>query len=160
MSIRTNGGFHWIMRFWKVMESSWDNFSLTKTQFRQKNKWRHVTTSLREDTTLIFENLHANNYHPDKTRGSFKLISFTSSSELRNETFWRGCEDYSQVNNLSCLWNQGCLQNVQELFFFFLSFIKVDFKIKFMSCLKNQSWYKNGAKTPIFWIFVMVHVFG
>ena len=75
------------------------------------------------------------------------------------ETFWRGCEGYSQVNNLSCLWNQGCLQNVQELFFFYF-FIKVDFKIKFMSCLKNQSWYKNGAKTPIFWIFVMVHVFG
>ena len=149
MSIRTNVGFHWIMRFWKVMESSWDNFSLTKTQFRQKNKWRHVTTSLREDTTLIFENLHANNYHPDKTRGSFKLISFTSSSELTNETFWRECEDYSQVNNLSCLWNQGCLQNVQELFFFIFS-SRLILRLNSWVALKIKVEIKMAPKRPFF----------
>ena len=150
MSIRTNVGFHWIIRFWKIMESSWDNFSLTKTQFRQKNKWRHVTTSLREDTTLIFENLHANNYHPDKTRGSFKLISFTSSSELTNETFWRGCEDYSQVNNLSCLWNQGCIQNVQELFFFLIFSSRLILRLNSWVALKIKVEFKMAPKRPFF----------
>ena len=44
-----------------------------------------------DDTTLIFENLHPSNQHPfndadGAIRGSFKMIMFTPSSELKSET--------------------------------------------------------------------------
>ena len=60
---------------------------------------RYTSTSLQEDTTLIFENLHTDNQHPDGatresfkkiihenlSRGSFEMIIFTPSSELASE---------------------------------------------------------------------------
>ena len=146
MSIRTNVGFHWIRRFWKIMESFWPINEITS--YLQRHNFDRRTN---EGTPrLLCDGV---------TRGSFKLILFTSSSELTNETFWRGCEDYSQVNNLSCLWNQGCLQNVLELFFksrlisrlnsWVALKIKVDIKMR-----QNPHFYptqcKNGKMEPIF----------
>ena len=60
---------------------------------------RYTSTSLQIDTTLIFENLHTDNQHPDGatresfkriihenlSRGSSEMIIFTPSSELASE---------------------------------------------------------------------------
>ena len=46
----------------------------------------------------------------------------------------RGCEIFSQVRRWKfslVFWNQGWIQNVQELYFE----INLDFKVNFMSCL-------------------------
>ena len=60
-------------------------------QFWQKNKSRHTTSSLREDTTLIFENLQTNNWHHDGvTRGSFKLILLHPLQNSRVKHYEKG----------------------------------------------------------------------
>ena len=67
-------------------------------------------------------------YNDGVTRGLFKMMMFTPSSELTGETLWKGCEYFSPVKNLSCLlrltliskwvktvlWNQGWFQNAPE----------------------------------------------
>ena len=90
-----------------------ESFSFTKTLFCQKNKSRHTTTSLWEEMTLIFENLHNTPVaqQENRSRKSLKKIIFTPSSELTGETILFTYE------KLKLPWNQGWFENVQKLSF-------------------------------------------
>ena len=86
--------------------------SVTKILFRQKHKSTHTMTSLREDTTLIFEKSSHKQSTPrwgdeDFSRGSYKRIvredyfKFKYSHPLKLKTFWP-----SECSTLTdCNWN-------------------------------------------------------
>ena len=72
-----------------------------------------TTTSLWEEMTLIFENLHNTPVaqQENRSRKSLKKIIFTPSSELTGETILFTYE------KLKLPWNQGWFENVQKLSF-------------------------------------------
>ena len=76
---------------------------------------------------------------PDKRL--FKMLIFTPTSELTRETLWRGCEYYSQVNNLSCL-EIKVVSKIRKNCFFE---IKVDFKVNLKSRLIHELTWNPGC---------------
>ena len=133
-----------------------------------------TTTSLREDTTLIFENLHTNNQHPDGVTGeSFKRI--VQENRVR-ESFKRTVKENRLIStplfrthewdivNVIHLWKIQVALTESRLIWkcakaVFLK-IKIDFKVdlksrlKFMGCLVIKVVFKMCQNPPFYLLVV------
>ena len=124
------------------------NFSFTKAQCCQKSKSRHATTFLREDTTLIFENLHTNNQHPLDTsmarqedHSRWYYSHPLQNSRVRLWTLFT-CEKVALKSRLSpkcarnVFWNQSWFQRW------------LDNKVKFHESNKSQGCFISVSESP------------
>ena len=82
------------------------------------------------------------------SRWSFKMITFTSSSELTSETLWIlfTCEKF----NARCLKIKVVSKMHRKCF--------LKLRLNFMSCCKNQGCFQNAPEPPFFLLLAFLQL--
>ena len=141
---KTNFKIFWCVRNWKInlKETGWRKLNLEHRCFgRVRNTLMKINEKNFGSDRNILKKINEENFG----RVKYSMIIFAPFLDLTGETLWIlfACEKFELLSN------QGCFENVSELFFEVKVEINYDFEVKKIHELTwNQDVFQNAPQSP------------